>query len=213
MGDVLTATQIGSQTLGRNLQLSVQGLSGTNELILDNVQGDFVTGAASTVQYTNSLGVTTSLNASIGANVTIPADGVQTITDGLHFKVNHKNHGMHAGENIVTISNVLGEVKPIKLTDGYSSTETGDIPVNNTVSYSTFENVGVSSTNPGYVLIGEEIIAYEGVTDTTLTGVTREIDQTTAISYSESTLVYKYEIDGVSLRRVNTNHTFKTICY
>ena len=209
VGDVLTATQIGSQTLGRNLQLSVQGLSGTNELILDNVQGDFVTGAASTVQYTNSLGVTTSLNASIGANVTIPADGVQTITDGLHFKVNHKNHGMHAGENIVTISNVLGEVKPIKLTDGYSSTETGDIPVNNTVSYSTFENVGVSSTNPGYVLIGEEIIAYEGVTDTTLTGVTREIDQTTAISYSESTLVYKYEIDGVSLRRVNTNHTLQ----
>ena len=116
---------------------------------------------------------------------------------------------MHAGENIVTISNVLGEVKPIKLTDGYSSTETGDIPVNNTVSYSTFENVGVSSTNPGYVLIGEEIIAYEGVTDTTLTGVTREIDQTTAISYSESTLVYKYEIDGVSLRRVNTNHTLQ----
>ena len=95
VGDVLTVTQIGSETLGRNLQLSVQSLDGTNELILDNVQGDFITGTGSTVQYTNSLGVTTSLNASVGANVTIPADGIQSITDGLHIKVNHKNHGMH----------------------------------------------------------------------------------------------------------------------
>jgi len=208
-GDVLTATQIGSQALGRNLQLSVRGLSGVNELLLDNVQGDFITGAASTVQYTNSSGVTTSLNASIGANVIIPADGIQSVSDGLHFKVNHKNHGMHAGENIVTISGVFGEVKPIKLTSGYSNTDTGDIPVNETVSYSTFENVGVSSTNPGYVLIGEEIIAYEGVTANTLTGVTREIDQTKAFTYTQGTLVYKYEIDGVSLRRVNKNHTLQ----
>ena len=208
-GDVLTATQIGSQALGRNLQLSVRGLSGVNELLLDNVQGDFITGAASTVQYTNSSGVTTSLNASIGANVIIPADGIQSVSDGLHFKVNHKNHGMHAGENIVTISGVFGEVKPIKLSSGYSNTDTGDIPVNETVSYSTFENVGVSSTNPGYVLIGEEIIAYEGVTANTLTGVTREIDQTKAFTYTQGTLVYKYEIDGVSLRRVNKNHTLQ----
>lgn len=209
VGDVLTATQIGTQALGRNLQLSVQGLSGINELILDNVQGDFVTGAASTVQYINSSGLTTSLNQSVGANVTIPADGIQTISDGLHFKVNHKNHGMHAGENIVTLSGVFGETKPIKLTSGYSNTETGDIPVSNTVSYSTFENVGVSSTNPGYVLIGEEIIAYEGVTTNTLTGITRGIDQTKAFGYTEGTQVYKYEIDGVSLRRVNTNHTLQ----
>ena len=209
VGDVLTATQVGSQALGRSLQLSVQSLSGTNELILDNVQGDFITGAASTVQYTNSLGATNLLNASVGGNVTIPADGIQTISDGLHFKVNHKNHGMHAGENIVTISGVFGETKPIKLTSGYSNTETGDIPVNDTISYSTFENVGVSSTNPGYVLIGEEIIAYEGVTASTLTGITRGIDQTKAFGYTQGTLVYKYEIDGVSLRRVNTNHTLQ----
>lgn len=209
VGDVLTATQIGSETLGRNLQLSVQNLSGTNELILDNVQGDFITGTASTVQYTNSSGVTTSLNASVGANVTIPADGIQTVTDGLHIKVNHKNHGMHAGENIVKISGVFGETKPIKLTSGYSNTETGDISVNDTVSYSTFENVGVSSTNPGYVLIGEEIVAYEGVTSSTLTGITRGIDQTKTFGYTEGTQVYKYEIDGVSLRRINTNHTLQ----
>lgn len=209
IGDVLTATQIGTETLGRNLQLSVQGLSGVNELILDNVQGDFTTGTGSTVQYTNSLGVTTTLNASVGGNVIIPADGIQTETDGLHIKVNHKNHGMHAGENIVSISKVFGDTKPVKLTAEYSSGSTGDILVDNTISFSTFENVGISSTNPGYVLIGEEIIAYEGVTASTLTGITRQIDQTSAFTYSQGTPVYKYELNGISLRRINTTHTLQ----
>ena len=40
------------------------------------------------------------------------------------------------GENIVKISGVFGETKPIKLTSGYSNIETGDIPVNETISYS-----------------------------------------------------------------------------
>ena len=37
IGDVLSADQIGTQTLGRNLQLSVQATVGHNEIILDNM--------------------------------------------------------------------------------------------------------------------------------------------------------------------------------
>jgi hypothetical protein len=71
IGDVLSVSQIGSETLGRNLKLSLVGIAGTNELILDNVQGDFQTGIGNTVQYVNSLGITTDLNASIGGNVLV----------------------------------------------------------------------------------------------------------------------------------------------
>lgn len=209
VGDVLTTTQIGSETLGRNLKLSVQGLRGINELILDNVQGDFVAGTGKTVQYINSSGITTNLNASTGGNVFIASDGIQVETDGLHIKVNHKNHAMHAGENIVKISNVLTDTKPLKLTLDYDKISTASIPVDSTLNFSTFENVGVSSTNPGYILIGEEIIAYEGVTSTSLTGITREIDQTKAFTYSQGTSVYKYELNGISLRRINTTHTLQ----
>jgi hypothetical protein len=209
IGDVLSAPQIGINSLGRNLQFSISSLVGINELILDNVQGDFATGVGKTIQYINSSGITTDLNSSVGGNVIIPADGIQTETDGLHIKVNHRNHGMHAGENIVRISNVISDIKPIKLTSEYEKDSIADILVDSTTNFSTFENVGISSTNPGYILIGDEILSYEGVTATSLTGIKREIDQTLAFTYSTGTLVYKYELNGISLRRINTTHTLQ----
>jgi len=209
VGDVLTASQIGTNSLGRNLRISVSELSGVNELIIDNVQGEFEVGTAKAIQYVNNSGITTDLNSSVGGNVLIPADGIQVETDGLHIKVNHRNHGMHAGENIVKISNVIGNIKPIKLTADYIKDSNQDILVDSTISFSTFENVGVSNTNPGYVLIGNEIISYEGVTTNSLTGITRGIDQTLPFSYSQGTSVYKYELNGISLRRINTTHTLQ----
>jgi len=208
IGDVLTASQIGSETLGRNLQISVSELSGVNELILDNVQGDFDPGSAKVVQYVNNSGITTNLNSTIG-NVLIPADGIQTETDGLHIKVNHRNHGMHVGENIVRISNVISDIKPAKLLSGYEKDSTADILVDSTSNFSTFENVGISSTNPGYILIGDEILSYDGITSNSLIGITRGIDQTLPFTYSEGTSVYKYESNGISLRRINTTHTLQ----
>lgn len=208
VGDVLSVSQIGSETLGRNLRISVSQLRGINQLILDNVQGDFITGSASTVSYFNSSGISTDLNASVGG-VLIPADGIQVETDGLHVKVNHLNHGMHAGENIVTLSNVLSDIKPSKLTTDYGKDSTSDISLESVTNFSTFENVGVSTENPGYILIGSEIIGYTGISANTLTGIEREIDQTLAVSYTSETPVYKYELNGVSLRRINTTHTLQ----
>ena len=72
--------------------------------------------------------------------------------------------------------------------------------------YNTFENLGVGGTNPGYVQIGDEIISYTGVNGRTLTGVTRGVDNTTIATHSSGELVYKYELDGVSLRRINREH-------
>lgn len=206
IGDVLSVDQIGSQSLGKNLQLSVSGLSGINELILDNVQGDFLTGVGKTVQYVNNLGFRTDLNGQFGGNILIPSDGIQVESDGLHIKVNHRNHGMHALENNVSISNALSDIKPIKLLSNYDKNSNSSIPVDGTLNFSTFENVGVSSTNPGYILIGDEIISYNGVTANSLTGITRQIDQTLAFSYVEGTPIYKYELNGISLRRINTSH-------
>ena len=208
-GDVLSVNQIGSETLGRNLRLSLVGIAGTNELVINNVQGDFQTGAGKTVQYINSSGITTDLNASIGGGVLVPTDGIRTISDGLHIKVNHKNHGMHANENSVFISNVRSDVRDVVLTSDYSKTDTTEIFVSDTSNFNSFENVGVGSTNPGYVLIGQEIISYEGTTATSLTNITRQIDQTSSASYSSGSSVMKYELNGISLRRINKSHSLQ----
>lgn len=205
-GDVVTISQLGNDDIGINMLLSIQSLSGINELILDNVQGDFVTGAGNTVQYINSSGIRTDLN---GGGVFISVDGIDTESDGLHIKVNHRNHGMHAEENNVVIRDVYPDIKPIKLEQNYDKTSTGDIIVNTTVNFTTFENVGISSTNPGYIQIGNEILAYQGVVGNRLTGITREIDQTRAFSYSAGTNIFKYELNGISLRRINKTHTLQ----
>lgn len=209
VGDVLSALQIGNNLLGRNLRLSVSELNGFNEIIIDEVQGEFATGVGNTIFFVNSSGISTQLNSSIGGNVTIPTNGIQVVEDGLTIKVNHKNHGMHAGENVVIISNVLSDVKPKQLITAYEKTSTADIQLDDVTNLTTFENVGVGTTNPGYILIGEEIISYEGIVGNSLTGITREIDQSKAFSYNQGTEVYKYELNGISLRRINTNHTLQ----
>jgi hypothetical protein len=213
IGDVLTADQIGIGGLGRNLQLSVSNLSGQNQLIIDNVQGDFATGVGKTIQYVNSSGITTDLNSSVGGNVLILDDGIQTIADGLHVKVNHKNHGMHSRTNTVVISDVKTNLKPVKLTSNYVS---GDLDVDSVSIFSTFENVGVSSTNPGYVQIGSEILSYEGISGSSLINVSRNIDGDIVTyvgnkldTYTEGTEVYKYELNGISLRRINKQHSLE----
>ena len=54
--------------------------------------------------------------------------------------------------------------------------------------------------------IGEEIIKYTGVSGNTLTGISREQDTTTAENHLSGQLVRKYELGGVSLRRINRTH-------
>jgi len=206
IGDVLTPTQVGISSLGLNAQFSVSDIFGVNQLIIDQVQGTFQVGVGKTIQYINNSGITTDLNASVGGNVTILPGGLIEVTDGLHIKVNHKNHGMHATENSVIISGVESDVLPTILTTGYESTSTSEIILQDATNFSTFENVGVASTNPGYILIGDEIISYEGVSSNTLTGITRGIDGTNSFSYDAGAFVYKYEVAGVSLRRINKQH-------
>ena len=66
VGDVLGITTIGlstggSGTVGRNARFSITGIGMTNELTIDNVQGEFVVGTANTLFYTNSSGIKTEL--------------------------------------------------------------------------------------------------------------------------------------------------------
>ena len=199
VGDVVTINQFGSVAVGRNMRFSIVSLQSTNQLILDNVQGDFIVGAGNTIQYINSSGVTTAFN---GGGVFV--NSIETINDGLHIKVNHQNHGMYSSDNYVTISGALPDVKPTKLTAAYNSNSTGPISIESASAFTTFENVGVGTTNYGYALIGDEIIRYESVSGNSLGG--EIVRGSITKNYPVGTPVYKYELGGVSLRRVNKTH-------
>ncbi len=207
VGDTVGITTLGSITVGRDAKFTIVSIANTNQLIIDNVQGDFAVGSANTIRYTNNSGITTDLNAALGGGVYI--NEVITESDGLHIKVNHKNHGMYADNNFVVISEVESDTKPTKLTATYSSDSTGSISVDNASEFAIFEGVGVGTTNPGYLKIGNEIIEYTSVSGNVIGGNINRGEN--PLSYPVGSQVYKYENNGVSLRRINKTHNLDNV--
>jgi len=125
------------------------------------------------------------------------------------MKVNHQNHGMYFPDNRVIISGVSPDIKPTKLSASYSSDSTGGLSVDSATNFTSFENVGVGTTNTGYLLIGEEVIEYSSVTGNTIGGNIVRGDN--PITYPIGTPVFKYELGGVNLQRINKTHTLSEV--
>ena len=136
-------------SVGRNARFTLSGIGFTSQLIIGNVQGEFTTGAAGTIRFLDSNDVDRELNSASGGDVTIPSNGIVEVSDGLHIKVNHVNHGMNFDDNFVRIFGVLPDVKPTKLTAAYDKSSTDPIQVSAGTgdTFSTFEGVGVGLNN------------------------------------------------------------------
>ncbi len=216
IGDVLSigSTGIGNKAIGANVRLSVVGISSATQLVVDNVQGDFVTGVGKTVQYImldGSVGITTELNGANNVGGGVYINDLTEVTSGDQIVVNHKNHGMYFSDNYVTLSDAQTDIIPTKLTNDLNSTATGNIVVENVNNLDTFESVGVGTTNYGYLKIGDEILSYSAAEGTNIEIAARSIDSTVAKNYLAGTLVYKYELGGVSLRRINKTHNLDDV--
>ena len=204
-GDTLTVSSTDTSNLGKNLILTIPNnvgiISAVNSIVVDNIQGKLDTTGTKTIINNGS--------SIAGATVTSSV----TVSDGLHFKVNHQNHGMYSPINQVTLSGIESDIAPVKLTTDYSSTSTSDITLNSIGTLATFENIAVGLNNPGYVIIDNEIIKYTGTNGNTLTGISggRGIDNTVATLHLTNASVFKYEFNGVSLRRINKTHKFTEV--
>ena len=206
VGDVLGCT-LGETGTGTRFNVGI--VSATNSIVLDKVQGEFTTSAE--LMTINAVGVASTLPGSQPTSI----NNTETYKDGLHVKVNHRNHGMHARNNRVTISDVVGVTTTSTVSTQYSNTSTSDLDVSSVSVFSSFENIGVSSTNPGYIKINNEILSYTGVnagsTPQKLTGITRSIDNSVAETHRVGDIVQKYEASGISLRRINKTHSFADV--
>ena len=208
VGDSLLIPTIGmGQNVGFGGRMTVLNIASNNSFVIDNVQGSFSAGI-STLNYINSSGSI----VKTGAGVTISSIIPDPYYDGLHMKVSHLNHGMHSTENYVKIS----EFRPLQsevnsqLSSAISK-ESTSIPLSSTNGFETFEGVSVSSSNPGYVIIGNEVISYTGVSGNSLTNAVRAVDASQSQSYDLGTYVYKYQFNGISLRRINKIHNFADV--
>jgi len=187
-------------------KITVTGTSNiSNAFVIDNVQGNFSAGIAS-LTYLNSSGSVVSTGATISTIINDP------YYDGLHMKINQINHGMHSTENYVKIS----EMRPLqnevnsRSTQEITSSELS-IPIISSAGFETFEGVAVSASNPGYAIIGYEVIEYTSVSGNTLIATERGVDGTQPQPYVSNVAVYKYEFNGISLRRINKVHNFAEV--
>lgn len=201
-GEVVGIVTSSAGATGRDGAISVNSINGIDTLYLTNVQGQSFTSGAQLVYYEN--------NARIGLGSTTIRNSVGNYDEfatGNIIRVGHYGHGMYSSNNIVRLSNVQSNIPPVDLQDTLLDSDTIiSIGVANTTTFATFEGVPVSSTNPGYVIIDQEIIKYEGVSADNLISVTRGQDSTKVETHEAGTLVYKYELNGISLRRINTKH-------
>ena len=204
-GDALTIDYAQTDGLGSGLILSIPNnvgvITAINSLLLDRVVGSPVQNANDVLYYIGVAGTNTLPNS----NVTY----INIIADGLHFKVSHNNHGMYSNNDRVTLFSLQSDQKPVTLSASYSTSSTDNIPVSSVGIFTSFEGVPVTpSTNPGYILINNEIIRYTGVNTSTnvLTNITRKIDGTFGNTHPINSNVFKYELNGVSLRRINKTH-------
>ena len=219
IGDTLTVPSSQTGGFGRNLILTIPNsvgiISSFNSLIIDQVQDEINTSnVANEISYVNpSNGISTISNGLVNYS--------ELLTDGLHFKVNHNNHGMYANNNMVTLYGIESDVTPQKLVSDFNQASTGSIQVSSVGIFTSFENIGVSSDNPGYIKVNNEIIKFTGYDSVanTLTGITRGIDidnpgvfNVNMIPYHfAGSPVFKYEFNGISLRRINRTHSFADV--
>ena len=128
------------------------------------------------------------------------------------IEVTQYNHGMHAGNNQVEISNVQPTTEPVVLNAavGLSSSSIDlNAPAtgaNSTLDFQVFEGI---STSRGYVKVNNEIMQYDGIntSNESLTIVERGVDGSAIREHEVGSLVYKYEFNGFSLTGINSVHT------
>jgi hypothetical protein len=206
VGDVLGITT-SEVVKGTGARIGITSTNGIDKLYLTNVKGEtfnLVSGSTVLNYYDNN-----GTKVSLAGTYIQSSSLVNDLYAGNVIEVYDYSHGMHSPNNLVTISNVFPTTSPSKITDSITSSSTS-IVVENVGIFTTFEGNVVGASNTGYVLINNEIISYSGynIGSNSLTGINngRGIDESLTRNHDVGSLAYKYELNGVSLRRINKTH-------
>ena len=175
-------------------------------IYLTNIQGESgATGSwkgAISLKYIDNSGA-------VVTTTTTTVDYVDTggVNDGNNLKVNQFNHGMYSSTNKVVLNNIKSDRPSSTLTANLIRSETSTISVASTLPFQTFEGIEVNTNTNyiGYVKIGNEVIGYSNVTANGLSIAASPYGRGVEgipIIHDIGDTVEKYELNGVSLRRI-----------
>jgi len=200
VGDVLGITT-SDVTKGRDARITVSNIEGIDTLYLTNVQGETFSNGNSLRFYNNNtivnLGVTTTFRGN-----SIPNTGLYA---GNIMEVSQINHGMNADNNIIRISGIEPDTEPVLITQPFQINDV-NVSVADTTKFATFEGI---TTSRGYLIVNGEVIQYTSIGNGTL-GIARSEDASYVRPYDAGTICFKYELNGMSLTKINAQHDMTT---
>ena len=198
---IVTSTMTDGEA-GGDAVLTINAIGSTDTLYLTNATGEEILSNDVIKIYNTSTGDL--IDTGVGArNTSFVEDPMYS---GNVFVLDLPAHGMQANENIVVIQGVLPDTLGTQLTEPIEIT-TNTISVVDNTSFRTFEGL---TTSTGYAYVGGEIIEYVDNGDGTLGITSRGVDNTSVNIHNQGDSIYKYELSGVSLRRINTQHNLPT---
>jgi len=227
-GDVVgivtsTVGTSGGQGKGAEITVTITGDTIDTLYLTDikgevSASGDWTTGIGLTYVDDNNGTLTyraTARSGDSGGGYDIEGININTtgINSGTSYRVDHFNHGMYSSTNKVKIEGIKSDVPGSTLSAPISLNETSTISVASTLPFHKFEGVEVNPTTGyiGYVKIGNEIIGYQNATSSGLSIAAspkgRGVDGTITIPHDIGDTVEKYEVGGVSIRRLEVEQT------
>ena len=200
-GDLLGITT-SSSGLGAGAEgtVTVSTINGIDTLYLTNCQGRQFSDGENLVWYSGSTPVSWG-STDIRGNSTLISD----LYGGNVIEVSQFNHGLTSDNNHLSLADIEPDTEPVKLTGNIVGLATGSISVANTAPFATHEGI---STSLGYLKVNNEIIKYDGIGAGTITIATdgRAVQDSLARSHNIGDVARRYELNGISLIGINTDH-------
>ena len=194
-GDTVEIDRSGTDNTGGDAVISIGSIGQTDTIYLTSVDGDL-------------MAVGDDIN-SIAANGSLTPTGVKVgdtnvvmdpMFEGNIMIVQLPVHGMEADTNFIDIFGVLPDTVATELIEPIDLS-TNTLVVNDPSLFDTFEGI---TTSTGYAYLGGEVIEYVKNQNGSISITDRGVDDTATLIHDEGTRIYRYELSGVSLRRINT---------
>lgn len=203
VGDVL-GIKTSDVVRGTGAKITVSQTYGIDTLYLTNVSGEtFAPNTTTELVYYSSPNTRVSISGTYIQRSAVLSE----LYEGNIIQVYDYSHGMHSPTNIVTLSNISPTSIGVKIVDQINS-ESTSLVLENVGIFTSFEGRPVGVSNTGYILIDNEIIGYTNANTSTnsLENISRAVDESPSKTHSVGSLAYKYELNGISLTRINKTH-------
>ena len=209
---IVTSSMAAASRAGKGAKFTLTSVGNADTLYLTNVQGENFTNSLNLFYYTDPANEASRTTA--GVTVNGSSSLIDDIYSGNVFRIKQHNHAHHGGNNKIKIEDILPDTGKTTITGTFGETDTV-VSVANTTIFGRFEGI---STSRGYALLNNEIISYNGITAGagnagSLSIDARAVNSSAKSSHATGEFIQPYEVNGVSLTRINTSHDIPSTYY